>query len=282
MTGHGFFLSGFAKPSVAEIGPGTRLHNGRYALENLIGTGAHGRVFSAQDQLLKRDVALKVAGGSGCDPGQAGALLLREAYAYHTIGGHANILQMYDLFEEGDLVECPLVLVVERACYGTLRDWIVRYRYDHETRLRQGKALFRQICQGFSHMHKHGVVHGDSKPENFVFTLPDCVKLADFGLARFTLPLRSRLPFLSLPFDAGTPEYMDPDLLSGHCRDADPGSDIFSLGCLAFELFDPDCRRPFEERRDELKRNCLNRIAPPLKGVPEKYARMVAKCLERT
>ena len=275
MTGHDYFHSGFAPTLLATLAEGATLSGGRYVLDTLIGEGGHSRVFSARDELLGQRVAIKVAGGKSGDPDAARTLLIREAHAYRSVGGHPNVLTVYDILEDSASPGSPIFMVMELASQGTFREWIIRHRHRHDVRLREGKAFFKQICRAVSHVHKNGVTHFDIKPENFLLVSSDRIKLCDFGLAQFFgSPTYSRqLPFL--PLGGGTPEYMAPELRSGYQHRVDPRADIFSLGILGFELFDAECRRPVSSICGGSMDGRL-----VLTGVPEKIVRVIERCLE--
>jgi len=275
MIGHDYFHSGFAPTRLATLAEGATLSGGRYVLDALIGEGGHSRVFSARDELLGRRVAIKVAGGRAGDPDAARALLIREAHAYRSVGGHPNVLTVYDILEDSASQGSRMFIVMELASQGTFRGWMIRHRDRHDVRLREGKAFFKQICRAVSHVHKHGVVHYDIKPENFLLVSSDRLKLCDFGLAQFFGSSTSTLQIPHLPLGGGTPEYMAPELRNGHQHRVDPRADNFSLGVLCGELFHAECKRPLPSTCGD---STDGRLA--LTGVPPKIARVIKRCLE--
>lgn len=275
MIGRDYFHSGFAPTPLATLAEGVTLSGGRYVLDALIGEGGHSRVFSAHDELLGRRVAIKVAGGRAGDSDAARALLIREAHAYRSVGGHPNVLTVYDILEDSASPGSRDFMVMEFASQGTFRDWMIHFRHSHDVRLREGKVLFKQICRAVSHVHKQGVVHCDIKPENFLLVSSDRLKLCDFGLAQFFGSSTSRLQIPQLPFGGGTPQYMAPELRNGYLHRADPRADIFSLGVLGFELFDAECRRPVPSTCGG---STDGHLAPM--GAPAKIVRVIERCLE--
>ena len=273
-----FFYSGFAKAE--DIEPGTVLHNGRYILGDMIGEGAHSRIFTAEDSLLSQKVAVKVAVNRNSDSELAFDLLLREVCAYRHIGGHSNILDVYDVFEDATSPGRPAAFVTELMPHGSLRDWIVQHKHNHEVRLQHGKAIFKQLCRAVSHIHKQGVVHADLKPENCLLTCHQQPKLCDFGVAHFFGSFDARLQFPYLPAGAGTPEYMAPELCRSPNKRPDPRSDIFSIGCIGFELFDQYCRRPRDIEWSNGRSSFFSLTVNKMQGVPPKLCRVIEKCLE--
>jgi dienelactone hydrolase len=189
----------------------------RYRIEGKLGEGGMGIVYKAHDTLLDRPVAIKalsphLLGESGLPR------LLREAQAAARLT-HPNIVAIHDVLEDGD----QRLIVMEYVAGKTLRDLL-------PLPWREAVPLALQVCEALEHAHAQGVVHRDVKPENVIVTPEGSAKVMDFGLARSEG--RSRLTQSGMV--VGTVAYMAPEqALRGT---ADARSDLYSLGCLLYEL----------------------------------------------
>jgi predicted Zn-dependent protease/TolB-like protein len=205
---------------------------GRYELRRLLGAGGMGRVYLAWDELLRREVAIKVfSGGAGLEGGRK-ARLLGEARAASSID-HAHVCPVHDLGED----EGGRPYIVMAYCEGeTLRE-----------RLRRGPlaadeavAIARQVARGLGAAHARGVVHRDVKPGNIMLT-PAGVKLLDFGIADLGGERVTREGAL-----VGTLSYMSPERATG--TRGNERSDVWSLGVVLFEMVTG--ARPFDGTHD--------------------------------
>jgi eukaryotic-like serine/threonine-protein kinase len=208
--------------------PGTRL--GPYLLVDRLGEGGMGEVFRARDARLDRDVAIKVLSRRIAVSSDALARLEREAKAVASLS-HPNILSIFDFGREGDVT----YLVTELLEGRTLRQVLREEKLDEQTIVRWGTT----IAEGVAAAHARGIVHRDLKPENIFVTSEGRIKILDFGLARTEVA--------SLPSDGvtevqltqdgtmlGTVGYMAPEQARG--EQAGPRSDVFSLGCVLYEM----------------------------------------------
>jgi len=232
-----------------------------------------GEVYRAHDANLRRDVAIKVLPASlAADPDRI-ARFEREAHAVAALT-HPNILAIHDFGSSGGVSYA----VTELLEGETLRDVLDRGP------LAPAKAasVTAQIARGLEAAHGRGIVHRDLKPEN-VFVLEDGhVKILDFGLAKSDVSdvavTSSGLTGAGLVL--GTPGYMSPEQVRGEV--VDHRSDIFSLGCVLYELLAG--RRAFKSDSavDTLHATLhadpdltvLGQRSPPL-------VRIVGRCLEK-
>jgi serine/threonine protein kinase len=170
-----------------------------------------GVVYKARDLRLDRLVALKFPRNRGLGEARAIAAL-----------NHPNIATIYEI---GDADGAP-VLVLEYLAGETLRSRMDAGRIS----LAEIVGYGLEIAKGLAYAHQHGVVHGDVKPENAMFTGDGRLKITDFGLARSfderTVTLDGKI--------SGTPRYMAPECFEG--RPADCRTDIFSLGVVLEEM----------------------------------------------
>ncbi len=189
---------------------------GRYRLLTELGRGGSGVVYRAHDSLLKRDVAVKVLGGSSLT-GEAQARLLEEARAAAGIN-HPGIVGIYDAALAGDTAFVVMELVEGPSLHDlTIDGWA------------QAAHVGGEVCAALEHAHRNGIVHRDLKPENILFTPEGRVKLVDFGLAR---PIASRLTAEGSL--VGSLHYIAPEQALGQPVDA--RTDLYALGVVLYEL----------------------------------------------
>jgi tRNA A-37 threonylcarbamoyl transferase component Bud32 len=194
---------------------------GRYRVTGTLGAGAMGEVYSAVDEVLGREVAVKTLHGNAS--GLAARLLderfrleARAIAALH----HPGVVQVFDI----DLTADPPYLVMERVTGPSLKEWLGRGPLtEYELR-----ALGIQIGRALAAAHAAGVVHRDVKPANILAAGLDTWKLADFGVAH--------VPDSSLTITGqfvGSPAYAPPEaLMRGQL--GTPG-DVYGLGATLYE-----------------------------------------------
>ncbi len=189
---------------------------GRYQLNAELGRGGMGIVYRAHDNLLVRDVAVKLlsVGGMGTE---GRARLLNEARAAARLN-HPNIIAIYDAGEISGLT-----FVIMELLAGLSLD---RHRLSS---LDEVLNVARQICRALDHAHTHGLVHRDLKPENVIVDPSGLAKLTDFGLAR---SVASRLTGEGTL--TGTVFYLAPE--QALAKTIDGRTDLYALGVLLFEL----------------------------------------------
>jgi TolB-like protein len=249
---------------------------GHYRILSKIGQGGMGVVYRAHDERLDRDVAVKVLPEEvAADPDRL-ARFEHEAQAVARLD-HPNVLAIHDFGREGDVTYA----VTELLEGETLRDRLSSEGMSWP----KAAEIAAAVAEGLAAAHGKGIVHRDLKPENIFLTSDDRVKILDFGLARLVLPVdeeaetATRPPAATAPGTVlGTVGYMSPEQVRG--EGADARSDIFSLGCVLYEMLGG--RRPF---RDESAAGTLAAVLrddpPPLAGVDTRVAQLVARCLHK-
>lgn len=196
---------------------------GRYQVISLLGQGAMGRVFLAQDPLLKRRVAIKVVVEGGSDSEHALERFQREAEISARLN-HPNIITVYDVGEDP---HTGPFLAMEFVDGVSLARLIREKRLDHETTVRlliQGAHALMAAARG-------DIVHRDVKPENILVSQDGRLKLMDFGIANVSDQTR----LTALGTVVGTPSYTAPELLMG--GEATASTDRYALVVTAFECF---------------------------------------------
>jgi len=198
---------------------------GRYELDREVGHGSTATVYLARDLKHDRPVAVKVL-----HAGFAGLLnterFLREVEITARLPYHPHILPLYDSGE----AEGRLYYVMPYVAGESLRQRLTRQRT-----LPAGEALriAREVADALAHAHLRDVIHRDIKPENILLEEGHAL-VADFGIARATVRAGGdRLTTAGLT--VGTPVYMSPEQAMGE-PELDGRSDIYSLGCVLYEM----------------------------------------------
>ena len=254
---------------------GTRL--GPYKILTQIGAGGMGEVYRATDVRLDRDVAVKILAEKLARDPDAIVRFEREAKAIAALS-HANILAIHDFDRDQDLY----YVVTEFLEGDTLRKKIGSLSW------RKAVEYALEIAKGLAAAHSKGVVHRDLKPENIFITNDGRVKILDFGLAQIRPPKKPPLPAENSDAQdteetvIGTIGYMSPEQI--RAEPADTRSDIFSLGCILYEMVAG--KKPFEaETIYETVASVLREEPPDLaetgKKIPVELQRLVLHCLEK-
>jgi hypothetical protein len=248
--------------------PGTIL-SGRYRLEEQLGSGAVGQVYRAVDQATGDTVAIKLLDRHLVDDHRQARRFTREFRAIARID-HPGCLRVFGEGTDG----ADRYLVMEYVAGGNLTRLIGA---PSEVLL----PVLIGVAAALDDVHGHGIIHRDLKPANVLLTAdhPPIPKLADFGLVKLAGVTSSRLTDTGAVI--GTVDYLAPDAVGD--GKIDSRSDLYSLGCVMFELW---AGRPVFTGAplDRLKAR-LDRIAPSLSsvapGVPAGLDDLVARLLAR-
>jgi serine/threonine-protein kinase len=244
----------------------------RYTIDREIGQGGMARVVLAEDRKHRRRVAIKVM-----RPEVADALgperFLREIEIAARLT-HPHILPLHDSGEVDGLLYYVMPFVEGES----LRDRLTR-----ETQLPLDDALriTREAASALAYAHAHGVVHRDIKPENILLSAGHAV-VSDFGIARaVSAAAADRLTQTGIAL--GTAAYMSPEQATGE-RDIDGRSDVYSLGCVLYEMIAGEPPFSGPNAQAMLARR-LSGPAPSLAGlrdaIPERLEWAVHKALAR-
>jgi serine/threonine protein kinase len=241
-----------------------------------IGEGGMGVVYRARDEVLHRDVALKVVTSSSGFDQSASQSLLQEARASSALN-HPNICTIYEVGETGG----ELYIVMELVEGKPLSVLIGDTGLPVESLLRYGT----QIANALGRAHDRGIVHRDLKSANIVVTADGLVKVLDFGLAQnvgrtiFESVTRSFVTPQSASGMSGTLPYMPPEVLRG--AGFDHRGDLWALGVVLYEA--ASGRLPFEGRTGfEISAAIMNEVPKPLgPPVPPGLWATIQRCLSK-
>ena len=198
----------------------------RYTLVEPLGSGGMAEVYLAHDEVLDRDVALKILRGQYADDEEFVERFRREAQSAAGLS-HPNIVSIYD---RGRSEDGAYYIAMEYVPRGTLKDRISRDGA-LEPGMAAGVAL--QIADALQAAHESGVIHRDIKPQNVLITKTGDIKVTDFGIARATSS-----PLTATSAVLGTAGYMSPEQAMG--EPVGQGSDLYSLGVVLYEMLTGD------------------------------------------
>jgi beta-lactam-binding protein with PASTA domain/tRNA A-37 threonylcarbamoyl transferase component Bud32 len=229
--------------------------DGRYHVLERIAAGGMGEVFRAHDAVLAREVAIKVLHRSLASDQGFVERFRREARAAATLN-HPNIVAVYDW----GAVDGIYYMVMEYVHGRSVRELL-----NAGGRLAPAQAaeILRQTLAALEHAHARGIVHRDLKPENILITTDGVVKLTDLGLARaFADAKNTRAGAVT-----GTVQYLAPEQIRG--EPADPRSDLYSLGIVAYELLTGELPYTGETPMAIAYQHLSGRVPAPSGSAPE-------------
>jgi eukaryotic-like serine/threonine-protein kinase len=191
---------------------------GRYRLHQRLGEGGMSEVYLAHDELMHRDIAIKVMSSSNLEYIER---FQREAEAVGNLH-HNHILPAFDYGQQNPWH----YLVMPYIEHGSLSDLLD----EGPLTLEHAGEMLSQIASALQCAHDHGILHRDIKPSNILLSDDHYAYLADFGLAK---PMDGRDNVTHTGMLMGTPEYMAPELADGH---ASISSDLYALGILLYQM----------------------------------------------
>ena len=220
--------------SEGQIGPGSRLGDGRYTLIRMLGRGGMGEVWLAKDEQLDEEVALKKLPPEVGADAMALADMRREVRKSRALS-HPNIIRIHDLIQksgEDPLISLEYVDGTDLTAIAATKtngvfDWVAI------------KEWMLQLANALEYAHEEKIVHRDLKPGNIMINRTGRLKLADFGIAATVADSLSRSSMQG--FVSDTTLYMSPQQMEGAApKETD---DVYAFGATIYELL--TSRPPF-------------------------------------
>jgi predicted Ser/Thr protein kinase len=242
---------------------------GRYRIVRKLGQGSMGTVYLAHDGQLDRQVALKVPRFSASDDREMRQRFLSEARSAATIE-HPNICPVYDV---GEIDGTPYLTMAYLEGQPLTR----LFQGATPMSARAVAALVAKLALALQEAHNRGIIHRDLKPSNIMINQRGEPVILDFGLARRLHQGDARLTLNGQPL--GTPAYMSPEQVVGAVEIMGPGSDVYCLGVILYQLLTR--RLPFEGSVAEVLGQIVTRLPePPSKYRTDLDPRLEAICLK--
>jgi eukaryotic-like serine/threonine-protein kinase len=257
-------------------------HIGHYQIIGPLGEGGMGLVYRGRDTRLNRDVAIKALQASVASDPERIARFEREAQLLASLH-HANIAGIYGLEQADGATYLVLEFVAGRPLDAVLKS-------DGPFAPADAVVIARQIADAIAAAHDKGIIHRDLKPGNVMLTADGGVKVLDFGLGKSlddghaaSGSSASNSPTITFAATQaglilGTAGYMSPEQAKG--RTADRRSDVWSFGCVLFELLTG--RRAFEGEDVTDTIAAVVRGEPNLAALPASTPPALRHLIERT
>jgi serine/threonine-protein kinase len=256
---------------------------GKFEILQLIGTGGMGFVVAANHIELGEKVALKFLRADCLANQELVGRFAREARASVKIKSE----YVARVFDVGSMPNGAPFIVME---YLEGKDLYEVVHDNGPLPIKTAVEYMMQACEALAVAHAAGIVHRDVKPENLFLTKRatgmEIIKVLDFGISKVALTgsvFESTLPLVKTMMPMGSPVYMSPEQIRAS-SDIDPRTDIWSLGCVLFELLTG--HPPFEAPSITLlTATILEQAAPLLRAqcpdAPAELEAVVARCLEK-
>jgi serine/threonine protein kinase len=249
----------------------TELLPPRYRSPRRLGRGAMGDIYLATDELLGREVAVKVLADRYAADEGIRKRFKREALAAARLSGEPGAVTIFDV---GDWEGRPFI-VMEHLAGGSLED---RLRREGAQPPERAVAWLEQAAGALDAAHRHGIVHRDVKPANLLLNERGEVTVADFGIASSAGMDSMTLTGTVL----GTAGYLSPEQAQG--ERSTPASDLYALAVVAYELLSGE--RPFERESPTAEATAhvntpVPSIAARCENVPPELDRVFQRALAK-
>ncbi|MEI8230963.1 MAG: serine/threonine-protein kinase [Actinomycetes bacterium] len=244
-----------------------KLYGDRYRLVKRIATGGMGEVWQAQDEVILRQVAIKILKQQYMgDPDFVERFRTEAKHA--AMINHDGIANVYDYGED----DGSAYLVMELVPGESLSSILEREKTLPE---QQVISIIAQTALALDAAHREGLVHRDIKPGNLLISPDGQVKITDFGIAR----VANQVSLTQTGQVMGTVQYLAPEQATG--KPASASGDIYSLGIVAFEALSG--KRPFKgETQMAIAMAQINETPPPLpEHIDTKLQKLIMDCMAK-
>ena len=254
---------------------------GSYRVVKPLGKGGMGAVYMAEHPVIGSKVAIKFLHPQYATDKKIVDRFFNEARAVNVIG-HDNILKILDLNVTDDNRH---YFIMEFLHGKALQDLV---KPDVPIPLEATGPILLQVCEALQAAHDHKIIHRDLKPDNVYLIVhkgkKNFVKVVDFGIAKLTDEQGQSTGKTQTGMVMGTPAYMSPEQAGGMTTRIDARSDIYSLGCMMYQM--ASGKLPFPGSSfGEVLIGHLQLPPPPLKeivpDIPDAYEAVIMKCLEK-
>jgi urea transport system substrate-binding protein len=242
---------------------------GRYQITGILGAGGMGTVFMAHDSALDRTVAIKVLAPNAVANPNALSRFIVEARSAAKLS-HPNTVPIYEIGQIAGIH----YLVLEYVTGGSISSQLERHGAFAPV---DATKIVADAARGLAAAHTSGIIHRDIKPANLLISQDGTIKIADFGLAKPSVPVERQLT--SEGQILGTPYYMSPEQCES--RPADHRSDVYSLGATYYTLLTG--KNPYESEGSFVRimhAHCAGEVLDPCKSnrtIPAACAKIVAR-----
>ena len=226
-----------------------------YTVKKVIGRGGMALVYLAVQDMLNREVALKVLLPDMTKDDNLRKSFLNEGKIVASLD-HPNIVSIFDIGVADDSI---FYMTMEYISGGTLKEKLLTDRFSYKETLK----ILEEIAEGLFYAHDKGYIHRDIKPGNILFRDDGSAVLTDFGIAKLQ---DTSGDLTRLGLTAGTAQYMSPE--QAKSSNLDSRSDIYSLGLVFFEILTGEKAFEFETHFQAIQQHTM--AAPP--KLPKEYA----------
>ncbi|NNE74984.1 MAG: serine/threonine protein kinase [Acidimicrobiales bacterium] len=230
---------------------GRRLRN-RYRLDHLLGSGGMAHVWAATDEVLERQVAVKILHDHLQSDAKFVSRFRAEAVSAARLS-HPSIVSMYDQISEPDIE----AIVMELITGVTFRSWLDERATTDRAEIDQDTVfhVVGRVSEALDEAHRNGVVHRDIKPSNILLCPDGRVVVADFGIAKAS----TSADLTDTGALLGTARYVSPEQVRG--EELDGRSDVYALSVVLYEAL---CGRPPFHGNNDLATALARLQGPPV------------------